>query len=353
MSRLLRPVARLLALVLLLFGLGGCSLVEDDAMTITVELADSSGLFVGNDVGILGVKAGEVTEIDPQGDHVEVTLEVDAGTKIPADAGAVVVSRSLATDRYVELTPVYQDGPTMESGDVIEISRTRTPVEWDELLGAVNTLTEGLNGNGKPLEQFLNRTADSFQGNGRTVRRAIKNLVAGTGAFSSHSDEFANALTNLDELTRGIAKNEKVARRFIRTISTVTELFKDERHNLESATDSISRTLGLLAIFVRHHKDDLSGLATDIEDISKRILKHKKSLSETLRVTPVAMENLGRAINDRGRLDIKLPTMMLLPGSEIWKSLCDLLPKGVCDLVGPDVDLLELIKALLGRGGQG
>ncbi|QIX26608.1 MCE family protein [Nocardioides sp. JQ2195] len=350
-------VARLLAMLLaLLVGLTGCGPFDSGKTTITVELANSAGLFVGNDVGVLGVSVGSVTEIEPRGDHVSLTLEVDPDVKIPADAGAVVVSRSMATDRYVELTPVYKGGATMKSGAVIEQRRTRTPVEWDEVLAAIDTLSEGLNGNGensKPLRRLLDRTAASLDGNGKVVRRTLDNLVDGTGAFAEHSDDFAETLDSLDTLTAAIADNDKLARRFIRNVSATTNLVRDERINLQTAVDSLSETINLLAIFVKHHKGDMTSAVSNITDLSERILKHKGSLGEFLEVMPVAMENLGRAINDKKRLDVRLPVLDLLPGTELVHALCAPLgPLGdaVCrDLVGAQ-NLGEILDVLTSGG---
>ncbi len=272
-------VARLVVvLALLLAGLTGCGPFGKEKTTITVELSNSAGLFVGNDVGVLGVPVGEVTKIEPHGDRVSVSIEVDPDVKIPADAGAVVVSRSMATDRYVELTPVYKSGPVMKSGAEIDQAKTRTPVEWDEVLDAIDVLAEGLNGKGKnskPLKRLLDKTAASLDGNGKVIRSTITNLVNGTGAFAEHSDAFATTLANLDTLTASIAKNDKLARTFIKNISATTNLVRDERINLQTAVDSLSETISLLAIFVKHHKGDMRSAVSNIEDLSQRILKHK------------------------------------------------------------------------------
>lgn len=358
MRPLTKPVLRLLALVLLFTGLGGCSSVEDASTTIEVELATSAGLFEGNDVGVLGVTVGEVTSIDPEGDHVRITLEVDDGVKIPDDAGAVVVSRSMATDRYVELTPVYDGGPVMEDGAVIAPEKTRTPVEWDEVLNAIDTLSEGLNGKAgkaKPLKALLDSSAAALDGNGRTIRRTIQNLVEGTGTLSSHREAFEKTLANLDTLTAAIARNDKLARRFIRNVAASTDLVRDERLNLEKSVSSIRETIRLLGVFIRHHEEDLSDVATNVESISKRVMRHSASLGEGLEVLPVAMENLGRAVNDRQRLDIKLPMLSLLKIGKLpsLEKLCkDLLGKDICNAVGPDLGgmLEEILGGLLGRG---
>lgn len=351
MSRRLRLFATPLLAGLL--ALGGCSFTGDEAFTVTVQLDDSSGLFVGNDVGVLGVKVGEVTEIKPVGDHVEVTLELEDGLEVPQDAGAVVVSRSLATDRYVELTPVYADGPTLDAGAVIPAERTRTPVEWDEVLGALDVIADGLNGkggDGKPIKRLLDRTAEVFDGNGSTVRDTLANLVDGTGAFAAHSDDFTAALGNLDVLTREIAENQDVARTFISNVSKATDLVDDEKLNLQAAADSISETVRLLAVFAKRNQSELGDTADRIDELSRRIRRHEASFTEALRVLPVAMENLGRAVNDKGRIDVKLPMLDALPGAPLINALCGLLPTGVCDAVGPDLDLQELLEALLGGG---
>ena len=38
--------------------------------TISADFSDSAGLFVGNDVGVRGVKIGRVTKIEPKGEGV-------------------------------------------------------------------------------------------------------------------------------------------------------------------------------------------------------------------------------------------------------------------------------------------
>lgn len=348
-----RVAAGLLLLLLLPLALTGCGLLDDDALTIKVQLRSASGLFVGNDVGVLGVPVGEVTAIEPKGDHVLVTLAVDADVRVPADAGAVVVSRSMATDRYVELTPVWRDGPTMDDGTTIPVDRTRTPVEWDEVLGAVDTIAEGLNGtasNKAPVKRVLDRTAELFDGRGGMVRQTISDLVIGTGVFADHRDVFVSALDNLDFLTTEIAANQRVARDFITNVAEATELIDAEKGNLTDATEAIAETLHLLGIFVRRNEKRLGRTATKIEEISTRFLKHQESFSEGIRVLPVAMQNLGQAVNDDGRLDIKLPILGILPGAEVIASLCGVLPAGLCDEIGPDLNLTQILAILLSGG---
>ena len=93
--------------------------------------------------------------IEPEGDHVRVTLRItDDELKLPADANAAVVARSVATDRYVELTPVYLSGPRMEDGAVIPLDRTVTPVDFDQVLASVPSQSQALVANAAALDAW-------------------------------------------------------------------------------------------------------------------------------------------------------------------------------------------------------
>ena len=160
-------------------------------ITVTAYFADSAGLFTGNDVGVLGVPVGRVTEIEPDGDRVKVTLEIDADHPIPADAGAVVVARSVATDRYVELTPVYKKGPKLEDGDTISVESTRTPVDFDQVLQTIDEFATGIAGSKETTE-------------------AIKRFVdAGDAAFSGQGGQLHETITKLSQATTQVSRSAR------------------------------------------------------------------------------------------------------------------------------------------------
>ena len=63
-----------------------------------------------------------------------MTLSIDRGVSVPAEAHAVIVPQNLISARYVQLTPAYVDsGPVLRDGAVIPVERTAVPLEWDEV----------------------------------------------------------------------------------------------------------------------------------------------------------------------------------------------------------------------------
>ncbi|MGL4304843.1 MAG: MlaD family protein, partial [Mycobacteriaceae bacterium] len=119
---------------------------------ITAYFDRSVGIYEGSDVRVLGVAVGKVSSVEPLGDQVRVTLNVDRGIEIPADAKAMQITPSVVADRYIQLAPAYTGGPKMKNDAVIERKNTATPVEVDRLAASVTELSQALGPNGANKE---------------------------------------------------------------------------------------------------------------------------------------------------------------------------------------------------------
>src|SRR6516165_8651608 len=80
------------------------------AKQITAYFRTTIGVYPGSSVRVLGVPIGKVDAVQPEGTQVKVTMTIDSGVPVPAGARAVVVSASVVSDRYVQLTPAYTGG---------------------------------------------------------------------------------------------------------------------------------------------------------------------------------------------------------------------------------------------------
>ncbi len=67
-------------------------------------------MFPSSDVRVLGLPAGQVTKVEIDGDQVLVELAISDDIKVPAGAKAQIVPQSLIGERYIQLSPAYQDG---------------------------------------------------------------------------------------------------------------------------------------------------------------------------------------------------------------------------------------------------
>src|SRR3954469_14949749 len=113
MSRLLR-YGIVAALVVGL--IGGLYMVWPRVGTHTVVgyFTSAVGLYPGDDVRVVGVPVGSIESISPEADSVKITMRVQDGIKVPADAHALVIAPNIVSARFIQLTPAYKQGPAMK-----------------------------------------------------------------------------------------------------------------------------------------------------------------------------------------------------------------------------------------------
>lgn len=104
------------------------------ALKVTAIFPSASGLTVGTDVKVSGIKIGSIIEqkLDPQTFQVAVTLALDPAVKLPNDSTAAVTSEGLLGSNFVALTPGGSTTP-FKTGDTI--SDTQGAMDMMALIG--------------------------------------------------------------------------------------------------------------------------------------------------------------------------------------------------------------------------
>jgi phospholipid/cholesterol/gamma-HCH transport system substrate-binding protein len=335
-----QKIMRMLCVALVAAGLlltSSCG-VGQKTMTIKAYLQDSAGLFVGNDVGILGVPVGKVTDIQPAGTQVLVTMQVSTDQPIPANAGAVVVARSVATDRYVEITPVYHSGPKMTDGTTIPAARTQTPVDFDEVLHALDTFATGIAGSKgatNAIRNFIDKGAAALNGKGPLLNQAIHSLAEGTNGLAAQRGNVAATLDSLDKLVGTIAANQSTAKQFIHQVATASSILSAERVNFRTALRSLSKAVTTVARFAVDNRAQLVKLLGGSSKLMRTVLAKQGQLAEILRVMPLALENLQR-VNHNGsptRIRVRIDPLILDPLGGLLQNICGQLPGNLCSIL--------------------
>lgn len=108
----------------------------DGGYTISARFPNSSGVSVGTDVRVSGLKVGTVADegLDPQTYQALLKLTIDKSVKLPLDTSAAITSEGILGGNYIALTP---GGETemLRAGD--EITDTQGAVDMMSLIGSV------------------------------------------------------------------------------------------------------------------------------------------------------------------------------------------------------------------------
>jgi phospholipid/cholesterol/gamma-HCH transport system substrate-binding protein len=310
MSGSLQRGVALAAAVVLVAALGWTILRPAGQYRVTAWFTQTVGLYPGSDVRILGIDVGEITDVVPEGDRVRVQMLIDDDYDIPADADAVVLAPSLVSDRYVQFSPVYAGGATMEDGAEVPVERTATPVELDQVYGALDELSAalgptGANKNGA-LSDLIDVGAANLDGNGAALNRTLSGFSQAVETLADHREDLFASLDNLQTFTTALASIDAQVGQFNANMAAVADQLAQERQDLASAISLLNTALADVAGFVEDNSTLLSTNVNRLADVTLALVQQRQALAEVLDVAPAALGNLSHAYNpDYGTLDTR------------------------------------------------
>lgn len=131
---LMGAVVLFIAAIFLVFAYTGSGMRVEAGYQVTAKFENASGIALGSDVRIGGVKIGTVAGIalDPETYEAVTTLQIREATKLPKDSSASIVSSGLLGEKYIQITPGGDD-KMLAAGD--KISFTQSAVNLEELIG--------------------------------------------------------------------------------------------------------------------------------------------------------------------------------------------------------------------------
>lgn len=364
----IRALLKVFVIVGMMLGVFGCSsdpmaAFTDRGMTITAQFDNANGLYEGNAVSILGMPVGKVAKIVPMGQYVEVTMHVDGGVKIPADAQAVTVATSILTDRHVEFTPPYQGGPTLADGDSLSMARTRTPVEFDRVLAMINTLSMELQGDengGGPIADLLDVSAAMTDGRGPQMRAALGELSTALKMSEERGAPTGDAITtivkSLDTLTTAAAENDAVIRQFGSSVRQLSAVLAAEQLGSGSTGAQLNQLVTETTDLLDKNRDTMKSTAGNTEKVTRAITDYQRELAEVLDVAPMLIDNVYNMIDHEKDAIRSHPLLdkVELDG-QFTKEVCNLLgmkevgcTTGTIQDFGPDFGVTSMLEGLAG-----
>jgi virulence factor Mce-like protein len=324
---------------------------------LTASFPRTVSIYEGSAVKVLGVQVGQVDTVEPAGTTVKVTMSYQDDVKVPADAKAVIIAPSVVGDRFIQLTPVYDNGPVLQDGATLQTSDTGVPLELDQIYQSLDDLAVGLGPQGANKEGALTRllqsTARNFGGQGEQFNETIHNLSQFTSTLDNNKEALFSTAREVERFVRALANNDQTVRDFNDSLSAASGVLEDERQDLSAALKNLGVAMEQVSSFVKENRTALSSNIKGLVRVTDILVKQRAALDETLTDAPVALTNLFHTYNPRtGTLD----TSSNLPNENLTalqndpaSTLCSLITTA-----DPNGDLCDqLTQALPPGGGAG
>lgn len=299
---------------------------------VVAHFASTVGIHEGSDVRVLGVKVGEVVQVRPEGRTVRVEMRYDADTPVPADVRAVVVPPSVVSDRYIQLTPAYGQGPVLADGADVPLDRTAVPLELDDVYRALDEFNTALGPNGAnsggALRDLVGTAAANLDGNGTNLGATLNGFADTLSTLADGRDDLFGSLTNLEQFVNTLARSDQQVRLFNEQLATVSQQLAAEGSDLAQALRALATALADITGFVHDNRELLKTDVAGLTDVTTILVRQQRAIVEVLDVAPLALSNLNLAYDGAsGTLDTRDDAMGPYdPASYVCSLLVDLVP---------------------------
>lgn len=281
---------------------------------VTMQLANSGGIFSGADVTYRGVSVGRVGPLTLTEKGVNVQLDIEkSAPSIPADLDARVANLSALGEQFVDLQPTSNTGPTLESGSVIPVDRTTTPVPIEDLVSSLDDFVRSV-----PLDS-LHTVVTELGTSFTNTAQPLQKLLDTTNAFS------ADAVDALPQTLKLIRDGRSV----LTTANDVAGSFKSFSHDLDElsaqlvASDpDLRKLIGAgpvvsdeIIALLQESGSGISQLVADLLTVSQVAEPRQAGLRQILVTYPVLAAGAKSAVPGDGTAHLGLAVNLFDPYS--------------------------------------
>lgn len=288
---------------------------------------ETNGLFVGDEIRILGVAVGVVDRIEPQPSSSKVTFSVDKQYAIPADARAAILSPSLVTSRAIQLVPAYSGGPKLSAGASIPLNRTAVPVEWDDFRRQLEKLTDALQpaspGGVNSVGEFVNSAADNLRGQGDTARDTVIKLSQAISALGDHADDIFGTVRNLQLLVSALYSSSDLLAAFNQNLASVTTVLTNSPNEVGNAVQALDTALSDVRDFLAENRESIGVTFDRLGSITTALNDSRNDVKQILHVAPTVFQNF---------LNIYQPAQSAMTGILALNNFADI-PQFICSSI--------------------
>lgn len=237
--------------------------------------SEAGGMASGNNVLVSGVKVGTVSDVSLRDGDALVTFGVDSKVRLGSQTSAHIRTGSLLGARVLTLEPAGTG--TMQSSDVIPLSRTSSPYSLTEAVSdlttnlaptSTDTLNQSLDTLSSTIDQIAPQLGPTFDGltslsrainsRGEALDALLKSATDVTGILSEHSQQVDTLILDGYDLLGVLVARRDAISELLANVSVVAKQLSGLVADNESKLAPTLDRLNSVAAMLEKNRDNLS-----------------------------------------------------------------------------------------------
>jgi phospholipid/cholesterol/gamma-HCH transport system substrate-binding protein len=261
---------------------GGATPFKAKSYQVKVPFTEASQLAEQSDVRISGVDVGKVESIElgPNGHESIALLNIDDKYgPLPRGTRAMLRTKTLLGETYVELTPGNKEEPTLAEDSTLPPAQVAESVQLDEIFQAFDPETR------RNFQDWMQEAAVAIEGQGQNLSYAIGNFEPTFTEFEGLFRQLNSQKLAVGKLFSNGAKTFEALRgregELADLIESSNELFKTTAAR-DRDIEALFRAFPTFQDEGRATVERLRGFAVNADPLSKQLVPVAEELSPTL-----------------------------------------------------------------------
>ena len=239
--------------------------------------SEAAGLDSGNEVRIAGVKVGVVTDVDLDGERVEVGFRAKDAW-IGDDTRASIQIKTVLGQKFLALDPAGTE--ELDTSDPIPVERTVAPYD---VMTAFSSAAETLESvDEDTLEESLVTLSETMQASPEEFRQAIDGVSRLSQTLSSRDQELRQLLEATRDSTQIVAERNDDFRRLIIGTGQLLEELNSRRDALNVVLASTRALSNELRTFVADNEAEFGPTLDSLDSALTILTDHEEDLRKSL-----------------------------------------------------------------------
>ncbi|AYF73295.1 MCE family protein [Nocardia yunnanensis] len=277
----------------------GAAGTGDGAWQVRIEMPNVTMLTRNSPVMVNDVTVGSVTKIELENWHAVVTVGLNKGVNLPANAIARIGQTSLLGSNHVELaapTDTAAQG-RLKDGDVIPLDRAGAYPTTEQTLSSLSVV---LNGGGISQVETITRELDAtFKGRTDAIRDLLPQLNQLTTTLDQQTGDIIAAMSGLDRFAGVLAQQKDDVTAAITNIHPALTVLADRRENITKAITSLGDLSDVVQRIIDQGGDNLKADLANLQPALKSLADTGGKLADSLQwllTFPFPIKNIDKVI---------------------------------------------------------
>lgn len=277
--------------------------VEGATKSYSALFSDVSGMRVGDDVRVAGVRVGRVDAIELDGTQARVRFRVRADQKLYGTTEASVIYQNLVGQRYLGLAPTDSGDPgVLADGAEIPLDHTEPSFDLSALLNGFEPLFGGLDPN--QVNNLTDALIKSLQGDTGSLTALIAQTAALAQSLAGPDQVLGAIIQNLDNVITGLAARSGNLQTVLTRSRTIIDGLARHRDELTDTLDSVATFTDHVGAVVAADRPQLDQMLHRTPGFTAHVMENRDAFAYLGFNLPPMFQGLARVTQQGSYLDL-------------------------------------------------